>query len=425
MTVPVRPRLAAGTVIAGNFTAYASLLVRSFRRWHPRVPFYVVLTDDPAPGFTWTSEECTILPIAALGPPRARGLCFHAGRRQLAIALKPYLLRYLMDQGYETGVFLDADLLIMGPLDPLFATASAHALTVTPHVLDPPPGPDRHHRELMVLRSGTYNGGCVAATNRDESRRFIEWWGERVAVEGYHDPDRGRHYDQRWLDFAPSFVDDFAVARHRGLNVAYWNQHERGLHYDGVTWRVDGETCRFFHFSGFDPRQRDRVTQYWPDMDLATVGGAAPLFGIYANGLASAGYESTVQWPYTFECFDNGVRIPDTVRELYREAGEAVAQRGDPFVTGPGSFFEWLTTVGPGNAGLPPLWQVIYDGRPDLQSAFPDPNGSDRDGFASWTRRAGIVEHGLDPAFGWTPSSAERATAPGDPDPLSARARQP
>lgn len=395
---------AVGTVCAGNFGAFARVLIDSFRAWHPDVPFHLVFTDESPAGVHWTASGCTVVPLSALGIPNQVGLCFGATRRQLAIAAKPYLLRYLLDLGYDAAVFLDADVLVTGPLDPLFALATAHTLTLTPHLLEPPSGAAGVNRELTILRSGIYNGGCVAVDRSGASRTFLEWWGDRVAVAGGHDPGRGMHYDQRWLDFAPSFVDDLAIAREPGLNVAYWNQQERQLYHDGNAWRVKGDVCRFFHFSGFDPLAPSRVTLYWPEMTTAEMGGAAPLFEYYAGAMLAAGHETLVGSPYAFERFDNGVRIPDIARVLYRRADPGAERFGDPFATAGSSYYRWLTTAD-AEGGVPRIWQAVYDARPDLQTAFPDPAAADRAAFAAWTQTFAVEAHQIDPALSWRPLS--------------------
>ncbi len=66
--------------------------------------------------------------------------------------------------------------------------------------------------------------------------------------------EEGMHLDQRWLDYAPSFVTGLAVERDMAYNVAYWNLFER----------TDAEAWRLFHYSGFDPMEPGQVSRYWP-----------------------------------------------------------------------------------------------------------------------------------------------------------------
>ena len=43
----------------------------------------------------------------------------------------------------------------------------------------------------------------------------------------------GLFVDQRWVDLVPALFDDYVVMKRAGLNVAYWNLHERSIELDG------------------------------------------------------------------------------------------------------------------------------------------------------------------------------------------------
>jgi hypothetical protein len=204
------------------------------------------------------------------------------------------------------------------------------------------------------------------------------------------------HYDQRWLDLAPTLFDDVRIVRDAGCNVAHWNLPERDL---GAAPRS------FFHFSGFDPDQPHVVTKYSRRLAMADAGaGAAGLFGRYARLLESEDYAATKSLPYAFGSFENGVPIPEIARRLYRELETDAADRfGDPFHTGRRSFFRWL--VEPdcwwwrSRGRVARLWEAVYLSRADLQQAFPDIKGKDRAAFEKWIVSSGLQEHDVAPAF--------------------------
>jgi hypothetical protein len=61
------------------------------------------------------------------------------------------------------------------------------------------------------------------------------------------------YVDQRWLDLLAASSADVKVLRDPGLNVAYWNLHERKLGLDARgQWTANDQPLKFFHFSGFD-----------------------------------------------------------------------------------------------------------------------------------------------------------------------------
>jgi hypothetical protein len=141
---------------------------------------------------------------------------------------------------------------------------------------------------------------------------------------------------------------------------------------------------------------------------MAELGPAAALFARYLDLLENAGHHETKSWPYAYDRFDNDVPIPELVRELYGSLGDDVVRFGDPFRTaGPDSFFNWLREPVETNGSsptLPPLWRAIYERRPDVQAAYPNPDGADREGFRTWIENSAGSEHGVSPEFLNAPS---------------------
>jgi hypothetical protein len=131
--------LGVGTIVAKNFLPFARVLARSFREQHPRIPFFVVLADRVDGAYAPATEPFETVVLEELGNPDLHRLCFRYTRQQLSIVVKPHLLRYLLDRGFTPALFLDADILILDSLQPLFERAGAHAIALTPHLLAPLP----------------------------------------------------------------------------------------------------------------------------------------------------------------------------------------------------------------------------------------------------------------------------------------------
>jgi hypothetical protein len=383
--------VAVGTIVARNFLPFARVLAASLREHHPAVPFFTVVADRPDAGCAHGSEPFEIVLLDELGISDLRRLCFGYSRQQMSIAMKPHLLDYLLGRGFTSAIFLDADILVLGSLQPLFDATGTHAISLTPHLLTPLSGTDRRARDLNILQSGVYNGGFVGVSEHASARRFLAWWADRLHTHCRHDVAQGMHFDQRWLDLVPTLFDDVHIVRDAGCNVAYWNLAERA---SGVT--------RFFHFSGFRPENPQMVTRYSNHYTMETVGPeTAALFARYVERLRDEGYFESRGRPYGFDAFDNGVPIPDVARRLYLEANDALNRFGDPFAAdGPGSYFRWLNEpVGGSSGAVTRLWHAVYRGRVDLQRAFPDVFGADEDAFRAWIGVSGVKEHGVADAF--------------------------
>jgi hypothetical protein len=396
--------VAIGTIVAKNFLPFARVLARSVRTHHPEVPMFVVLVDETDGMFDPTAEPFEVIPLDALGIPDLRRMRFRYSRQQVSIAAKPHLLRHLLDLGFAAAVFLDADILVLGPLDPLFAASLGHAVVLTPHLLGSLSGADRIARELNILQSGVYNGGLIGVSQQVPACRFLSWWEDRLHTHCRHAVSEGMHYDQRWLDLVPAFFDDVCILRDVGCNVAYWNLPEREVQIGADRVLTDGAPCRFFHFSGFDPGQPETITTYSCRLTTETIGPAAALFDRYVRLLEAEGYQASKDWPYTYESFDNGVRIPNLARRMYLEMEGTVEVFGDPFQTaGNHSYFHWLNEPIRQPRGsrraVTRLWDTVYQSRPDLKLAFPDIVGADHDAYLSWMARDGIRDHAIPEVF--------------------------
>ena len=388
------PGLAVGTIVAKNFLSFARVLASSLRQHHPEVPFFVVLADQADGAFDAALEPFEVIPLESLGIPNVRRLCFWYPRLELSVVAKPYLLGCLLDRGYASAVFLDADILILGALDRLFQATTTHSVALTPHLADHLSCSDRVARELNILQSGVYNGGFVGVSSTTAGQQFLAWWKARLRKHCRHNLAEGMHYDQRWLDLVPSLFDDVYVERDAAYNVAYWNLPERDT----------DAGARFFHFSGFDPTTPEMVTRYSHRLTMDTVGRSAALFDRYVRLLEREGHGVTMHWPYSFDRFDNGVPIPAFVRELYRELDEeAAAAFGDPFCTqGERSYYRWLNEpvrADQTDRAVTRLWDAVYRRRPDLQVAFPDHLVADSVAFLDWTVTYGLREHQIPDAF--------------------------
>ena len=213
--------IAFGTVVTKRYMPFARVLAQSLREHHPDVPVTVVLVDDFDDTFDRDADRFTILPLNALGIPDLADVRSRYSGFQLTVVAKPYLLRHLLDQGFDAAVFLDADILVVDELTPLLDAIAQHAIVLTPHLLDSLSGPEAVARELNILQSGVCNGGCIAVSQSDSGRRFLSWFADRLRTHCCHDRGQGMHFDQRWLDLVPALFDDVHVLRDPGCNVAY------------------------------------------------------------------------------------------------------------------------------------------------------------------------------------------------------------
>jgi hypothetical protein len=395
--------IAVGTVVSREYIPFARVWAQSIAEHHPEIPIYVVVTDPPPDGTGMEPEPFVSISPESLGIDNVRELQFKFTRQELVIALKAAVLRWMLGQGYHRAIFLDADIMVLDHLGPLVDFEKRQGIHITPHCLAVPTDARSRAMEKRLLLAGVFNGGCLAVDDTPSAHVFLEWFYERLAALTQHDVGRGYHYDQRWLDLVPCLFDDVIIERDPGLNVAYWNLSERRLEHRTSRYTVQhGQSCRFFHFSGFEPEQPESVTRYDPSLHMESMGAARSLFLDYVDRLHLAGFEK-LDYCSDYDCFSNRTPIPDIARRLYREM--PVDQRrmyGDPFDTVNDScFYNWLDSdkSGEGEFAFLRLWMGVWHRRSDVQRQFPDPLGADQEGFLNWTVTSGLPEHRISGEF--------------------------
>lgn len=391
--------VAACTICSNNYLGMASLLARSFLSNHPAGRFYLCLVGRRAAHLKYPDqfdERIVVQEAAGIGITDFQAMAFGYDVVELSCAVKPAFLEWVFERsGARSVLYLDPDILVTSPLEPLFAGLSRASIALTPHVTAPIDD-DRSPSEVDLLRNGTFNLGCIGLRRGPETDRFLAWWRRRLRLFGSVDPSRGQFVDQKWLDLAPSLFPDHVVVRDPGCNVAYWNLQERVIAGEPTALSVKGVPLRFFHFSGFDPLNPDSVSKHQNRHVLPPGGPLRILFDAYRLSLVRAGHLAYMRERYDYECFDNGVRIPAVARRLYRQH-ESGCSHGDPFATdSTGSFFNWLNQpLAPGSR-VTRLFEAIHrtgEARPVRAGEY-EPE-------SEVVRR--IVEgaqlHGLDPAF--------------------------
>ncbi len=394
--------------MAKNNLALARVIAGSFLENHPEIPFFVLLTDEIEACFNPEKEAFEVILLRDLLLDNWQRLCFRYPQQPLSYACTPLLLQHLLDRGFDRVLFFKQESLILGRMDDAVERLKSCSVLVTPHLVRPLEGDDAARREQTILLSGATNIGFLGVRDSANTRQLLSWWFERTFHHCDHDVGGGVHYEQRWFDLAPSYFDGVEQLRDPAYNVAHWNLPERLVEVIGDRVLIEGRQCRLFRFSGYDFDRPDQPTRYFSRPSMWEIGDAAKVFATYHQLLEKSGFPETRHWPYAWDRFDNGVRIPGIVREVYRdvEASGTVFQR--PFMVGETSgFFDWLRNAADGFHGsdgtVSNLWLGVWGRRPDVREVYPDPMGVDRKAFLEWTKSSGAEEHGIPEELrGWS-----------------------
>jgi hypothetical protein len=375
------------TIAARNYEASVLLLVQSFAAHHPDVPITVLYVDKrPADGFL--DYQCEVLSPHDLPiePDAFLRMATYYDVTELSTALKPIMLRHLLDRGAESVMYLDPDIEVFAPLDDLFELAERHEIVLTPHVLHPMPRDGLNVREEIILASGQFNLGFVAVNGG--ARPFLDYWWDRTRLHSLSDHARGYFVDQRWVDVVPVYYEH-AISRDPTCNVAYWNLHERTLAVDeDGSYTIDGAPLRFFHYSGHDASDPERLSRHVSEPERIAVSDHPPLARLLRerSERVLALEPRTGAPPYGWARANSGLELSALIRRTYWDAvvaAEDASLAPPPHAFGPdgAAFTAWLREPAAGGTSLTRFLYALWHERRHLQDRFPDPLGADAADF--------------------------------------------
>ena len=397
-------RNAIFTIASKNYISYARVLMGSFLKYHADWDCFVLLVDKIDGYFDPSKERFQTVELEQLEIPDRDSLIFKYKIMELNTAVKPFFIRHLFDKGgYEKVIYFDPDILILRELDDLFDVLNRYSIVLTPHITSPIPDDGKTQSEINVMRSGCYNLGFIGLSNYGKIKGFLGWWEERLLKYCFSAPDAGLFVDQKWIDLVPSLFDGVFILKHPGYNVAYWNLHEKTFSVDQGNYSVNGEPLFFYHFSGMELDNINSISKHQNRYQLDEIRNLDKLFVSYKRMLIHEGYDESRHWPYFYGYFDNGVKIPDIIREIYNTLG-CPTSFGNPYETsGRKSFFKWLNSAVPMKPRILPritrLLDFIYQLRPDLQHAFPDARNTQQDKLINWARHTLPREYDIGNGF--------------------------
>jgi glycosyltransferase involved in cell wall biosynthesis len=336
-------RVAICTAVTFNHLHTALNFVRAIRRtWRTAPPIFIALVDhvDRArPGFEHISDVEFISPDT-LDVPNLPWLLSKLSPAEVCCMLKPFVVRRLIDEGFDTILYADSDIHFFADGGPFVASIGAADFLVTPHLMSPLPFAEPWTRSTMghLATGGVLNAGLFVARSTAGARQFIENWGRLCVGPGAFLSELGGTHEQQFFNWVYAFSDNVRFCRDPRVNVAYWNLHERPIRWGGLDgqnpelWYLDDQPIVCFHFSGF-AWARGRLTDY---DDRARPYMNANLFAIgeyYARELARSGQGHYEPVPYEFGHVQ-GLPLDRYIRTELKRAERRGTPRTDEWSSG-------------------------------------------------------------------------------------------
>ena len=342
---PPQASIAACTIVSPNYLAYARTVAQSYLAQHPGHRFFVLIVaalTDPAP-FADEPFEAVMLP--EIGVENLQAVAMRYEILELNTNVKPTFLKFLLAHHQLSAVtYLDPDIFVYAPLQPVFEALEGAECVLTPHLTSPifdgkQPG------EQEMLYNGTYNLGFASFRNTPQAHAILSWWEQRCLYLGFSEGRTGLFVDQKWMNLAPCLFENVAVLRHPGLNMAYWNLNDRVLSGDSTAPTVNGQfPLMFFHFSGLVLNDAAVLSKNTDRFTLATRPDLAEIFAFYKAAVLANKDATLEALPYGFDSFSDGTTITRLARRLYAQH-EAGFGAGDPF-DARGPFFQFAQKAG-------------------------------------------------------------------------------
>lgn len=240
------------TIITGNYFPYALTLYRSLIRYCPEETLIVLVidTEKSIPGST-DYPGIRVITGHDIHNSRFADIIYaryaNTDSNALRWALKPVLITYLLNNGFSKVMYADCDLFFFNDYNFLFEELNNHAVILTPgHTTR---NPQLHEEEFLSgYKYGQFNAGFIGATKA--AVPAMDWWANCCAYKIEKNVNEGLYDDQKYLDALPVLFENTGIVRHRGCNIAFWNQHECKRELVNNTVHINGKfPVIFIHFT--------------------------------------------------------------------------------------------------------------------------------------------------------------------------------
>jgi len=319
------------TIVAKNYTSFARSLCDSFLSVQPAGRCHVLFIDKTEGYIDPLKENFNVYRLDEIGIPDIKEICFKYNVTELATAVKPFFLRFLLSKPeVREIIYLDPDILVLDTLGKLFNLLDTMDVVLTPHLDMDYPDDGKFPDDSHIMKSGVFNLGFIGVRRSGNVEHFLDWWAKKMLDKCVIDHGKGYFVDQRFIDLAITLFENFHVEKDAGYNVAYWNLHSRRIDWREGDWLCNGKPLYFFHFSNYKPEAPSLLSAFQNRMRLAEHPALEKLFTLYTDRLLRHGYKESRGWPYTHGKYADGGTITDEDRRVYRLIGKRLVQ-GDPF----------------------------------------------------------------------------------------------
>ena len=290
---------AAYTIATPDYISYAKTLGESVFENNSEYKFYIFLIGDKSnidQGLDL--NKISVISVEEMNDHVIQQMRVIYDDFELSCALKPFCAEYLINSEFkpERVKYFDSDIMVFNSFDKDLED-STYSIFLTPHFTRPvDPTVHQYTNDISLITRGTYNAGYFEVDNSDESKSFLRWWKNRMAIYCYKlkSPNPELFVDQSWLTLVPLYFKNVNIISHPGYNLAPFNLHERTLGWHNEEFTVDSKyKLVFFHFTGYKYYNHAQAFMYTPDINYQNTPFLEKLCLLYRSRLIENGAEKT------------------------------------------------------------------------------------------------------------------------------------
>ncbi|SOE20915.1 hypothetical protein SAMN06298216_1390 [Spirosomataceae bacterium TFI 002] len=278
------------TICSINYLAQARVLGESLLKFNPEYSFFIGLCDKIEGSGVDKSKlpDFPIIEAHTIGIENFDWMQENYDITEFNTAIKPFFLQYFLDQNPEIEFlyYIDPDIQFFDKLTVVEDGLANHDIVLTPHFYTPVYD-DFKMREQEMFVNGIYNLGFLAVKRSKTVDEFVKWWQTKLATECFMDISKGMFVDQLYCNMVPLYWDSVKIEKYPGLNIAYWNLHERTVSEKEGKFYVNGVPLVFFHYSGIDVNNREGISRWQTRFDFIKRPDLKPVFDQYRDLLIS------------------------------------------------------------------------------------------------------------------------------------------
>ena len=173
--------------------------------------------------------------------------------------------------------------------------------------------------DLSVSQTGIFNAGFYGLRATRVAGEMLAWMRERFLVYGFNNGAKGMYSDQTMMpQLLQYYPEDIQILRDPGLNVAWWNAHERRVEKQGGNYAIQGgDPVVFFHMSGYLASKPHLVCSYLPRATTQEIFTLSPWLEEVKDNYHALLKEFSLEQAQTYPFANyNGVRLTPGLRRI-------------------------------------------------------------------------------------------------------------